>query len=1450
MTRQKTATLLDKDRRTVRASNGQTEALAEPHSRSPTKRVRVVGIGASAGGLEAFTELLRHLPTDAGVAYVLVQHLDPTHRSLLSELLARVTTLPVTEIQPKSRVEPDKIYVIPPNCVLELKDGILRLAPRKKNGGPARSIDHFLKSLAEDQAEEAIAVILSGAGSDGAQGLKAVKAVGGLTFAQDERSAKYNSMPRSAAATGCVDFVLPPEKIAAEIARFVRHPEATKGRAAANARRRGQPNGDAAARWAQRLATKTSWPAAPADTNLRKIFLQLRAKTGTDFAFYKLSTIRRRLARRLQANKIKTLEGYGRFLREHPAEVDVLYQDLLIGVTSFFRNPLSFEILKRKVFPRLVRNHSGSDALRVWVAGCSTGQEAYSIAMAYSEFMEQSPTQVPIQIFATDLNAVTLDKARSARYTRAQMEGVSAKRLSRFFTIEDGHYRVQKGIRDMVVFAQHNLITDPPFTRVELITCRNVLIYLEAALQQKILPTFHYALKPEGILWLGSSEAVGQFATLFATLEKTHRIYVRKPAASWLRVDRPPVLPPTKRIAASFAPAPRAVEFSVLDAQKEADRVTLAKYTPASVLIDEELNILQFRGETGTYLVLPSGKATFNLLKMAREGLAIHLQKVVQRARKENRVARERGVRFGRGRLVNLEAVPLRNLKAPCFLVLFDKPPRAMRGRKAEGPLSRNGHGGRARVENAESRQEVTELREQLHSIQEEHETAVEELQASNEEVQSSNEELQSLNEELETSNEELESANEELTTLNEELATRNAELRESEQRLREQAQLLDMAPLLVRSPKDRIIVWSGGAEAMYGFTSEEAIGQTSHLLLNTHFYEPLEQVQAKLSRDGHWEGEVQHRRKDGRLIDVATKWVAHRDNDKKLRAILEVNTDITARKEAERALRASEEFNRSVLESSPDCIMVLDTGARIIFVTSGGQCLMEIEDTAAHTNRYWPAGWEGESRVRAEEAIREALAGRTGRFRGLCRTARGTPRWWDATVSPVFGPNEKPDKLLTVARDITSDVNAERARLQQARLHALRADISVTLLEAGELRATLRKICGHLIEHLDAAVARIWTLEDPGQVLELQASAGPVTPTDREHARVNVGESTVGRIALTRKPHLTNHFQNDPDLRDAEWAEAENIVAFAGYPLVVSGTVAGVVEIFAREPLAVSLVEELSFAANSVAQYVQRTWAEASRSKAQERLNRYAEDLERSVVERTTTLKQTIGELEAFSYSVSHDLRTPLRAMEGYSRALLAECGATLQPQWRGYLERISRGAQRLDRLILDVLAYSRLSRTEFTAQPIDLDKLITDIVEQYPQFEAAKAHIEIKPPLLPVLGHTALLTQCISNLLGNAIKFVKRGAEPKVKVWTEPIEDGVRLCVEDNGIGIAPQHRDRIFQIFGRVHGDKEYEGSGIGLAVVKRAVERMGGTVDFESELGRGARFWIDLPAEPVS
>ncbi|HVS53324.1 MAG TPA: chemotaxis protein CheB [Opitutaceae bacterium] len=1567
------------------------------HAPARSKSIlRVVGIGASAGGLEAFTELLQHLPADRDVAYVLVQHLDPTHPSLLTELLAKTTTLPVREITDRTLVEGGQVYVIPPNCDLSIQARVLQLAPRDKSAGPARSIDHFLQSLAADRQGAAVGVILSGAGSDGALGIKAIKEAGGITFAQDNDTAKYDSMPRSAVGTGCVDFVLPPAKIGGEIARLLARPGRTKRRAADNARaRRNAPRSREAAAGG---ATRMAWPAAPEDADLRKIYLLLRTRTGTDFSLYRINTIRRRLARRMSLHKLKGLDAYARFLREHPAELDALYHDFLINVTSFFRNPGVFDTLKKKIFPRLVKNGARSDAIRVWVAGCSTGQEPYSLAMAYTEFAEQSGQHLPIQIFASDLNSSVLDLARSGRYTPAQVQGVSAARLQRFFTRENEFYRVQKSIRDMVIFAQQNLLTDPPFTRVDLISCRNLLIYLEPALQQKIIPAFHYALKTGGVLVLGTSESVGQFATLFEPFEKSQKIYFKKPATTFLRYERPPAVPlPRPRPA---GPVNASVEFSALDAFREADRLTLAKYAPVSVLVAEDGEILQFRGDVQRYLELPAGKASFQLLKMARPGLALPLQRAFERAKRDHKIVRERGLRLDRRQgTVNLEIVPLKNLKARCFLVIFERgatkpkpellldgaPPRNGHG-NGNGNGNGNGHdhNGNGR-ELTHLRQEYADTREHLATLQEQHDTSVEELQASNEEVQSANEELQSLNEELETSNEELESANEELTTLNEELATRNTELRESEQRLREQAQLLELAPVLVRSPKDRIIFWNRGAEKLYGFTKEEALGQTSHLFLGAQFPEPLEKIEKELHRRGQWDGEIFHRRKDGHVICVSSQWVLHHDVNNKVRAILEVNTDVTARRQAERALRDSEEFNRRVLESSPDSIKVLDLAGRIVFVSPAGVRLMEMRDAKACANAYWPDLWENGDRAEAERAYRAALSGETVRFRGLCFTVKRTPKWWDVVVQPVLGAAGRPEKLLVVKRDITAQRAADVAREDEARFAALRAEIALAVARNAETRPVLQEIVEILRRQLDAAAVHIWIAESG--MLALRAASDLAAPPRRVPRALE-------RIAAQREPHVINEAARElAGVGEADWLKRERIVAFAGLPIAFSDRATGIVGIYGRRPFEPRVVKELELSVDAIGQFIHRKAVETERSsllqeamaaraevellnetgraiaaeidlarlsqavieaatklaKAEfgafsyatagpdgvtthsalaglsretaaqlprfdepaatvngagaalaERLRvqsllhvpvvsragetigallfghskpeafgererrlaanlaaqagiamdnaRLVEELERKVVERTARLQETISELQAFSYTVSHDLRAPLRAMQSYAQVLLEDCASELSDSAKEYLSRIENAGVRLDRLIQDVLTYSRITRSQIATEPLDLEKLITDIMHQYPMLQPPAADIRIVGPLPRVQAEQSTTTQCLSNLLGNAVKFVPPGRKPHIVVRAERHDQRVRVWVEDNGIGIEPKDQERIFKMFERVNDSNRYEGTGIGLAIVRKAIERMGGQVGVESQPGAGSRFWLDFhPAE---
>jgi two-component system CheB/CheR fusion protein len=1421
----------------------KTTSKRRPAAKSANK---IIGIGASAGGLEAFTELLRSLPLDADVAYVLVQHLDPSHRSLLSELLSKATRLQVREITDRTSVEANQIYVIPPNCDLAIARGVLKLSPRAKTGGPARSIDNFLTSLAMDQKSNAIAVILSGAGSDGAQGLKAVKTAGGITFAQDDRTAKYDSMPRAAIATGCVDFVLAPPDIAKELARVVLTPNRIRSRAAANAKRRRSQNGSSRVRFGRRAAASQvplSWPMLPEDPDLRRIFQLLRTKTGLDFTFYKSSTVRRRLARRLALNKVKELDDYAKILRRDPAELEGLHQDLLINVTSFFRNPAVFETLKRKIFPKLVKNLSGADTLRMWVAGCSTGQEAYSLAMAYAEFAETAEENVPIQIFASDVNGAVLEFARAGCYSKPEVSMVGNKRLQRFFTPEEGRYRVQKSIRDLVIFAQHNLLQDPPFTRVDLITCRNMMIYFESALQQKIIPAFHYALKPDGFLVLGSSESIGQFHNLFNTLEKTHRVYSKKPASNWPRFDRPPSILPGKT--GVIHHSRHAVEVSAADVQKEADRLVLQKYSPPGVLINGEGEVLQFRGDMTHYLNLPTGKATFQIMKLAKDSLVIALERAVAKAKRENRAVREKDVCVDSRRgLVDIEVVPLK-LKAQCYLVLFEKseprqtltlPATSRKGVRAVNESRQLG----------ELKQELTSTRDHLHSLQEEHDTSIEELQASNEEVQSANEELQSLNEELETSNEELESANEELTTLNEELATRNAELRETEMRLREQAQLLEMAPLLARSPKDRIVLWSRGAEQMYGYTADEAIGQTAHILLATQTDEPIQKIQARLQAEGHWAGEVTHRRKDGIVLHVATQWVVQTDDQKKIRAVLEVNTNISERKAAEKALTESEEFNRTVLDSSPDCIKVLDLDGRIVYVNPSGRRLVEAGDSEVYNKPYWPGLWEGEAREAAEKVYRSALEGKGGKFVGFRATPRGTPKWWDVVVRPIAGEDGRTERLLAVMRDITEDRAEQVAIADRARMAVLRAEVAMETTSDSSMQPVLQQVSEALLKRLELALVRVWSLESGSDMLVLQSSAGIYTDIGGSESQVPIGISTIGRAAENRKICIDNNIKNNGQRFEGDWPQNEELSSFGAYPLIVGDGIVGMLAVYGRASLSEAMANELVLASRVLAQFIQRKQSEEKLRSAQDELSRYTGTLEKLTEERTASLREVVQQMEEFSYTISHDLRAPVRAMKGYANALLEDYGGKLDSTGREYLERIARSGDRMDRMIREVLTYSRLARCEIEVQPVSLDALVREIVQQYPAIQSSGGEIEIADQLDNVVGHEPSLTQVLSNLLSNACKFVAPKATPRCKVWTERNNGHVRLYVRDNGIGIKPEHQHRLFGMFERVHPESQYEGTGIGLAIVRKAMERMGGQVGMESDGVHGSQFWIQLPA----
>ncbi|MBK7696777.1 MAG: PAS domain-containing protein [Saprospiraceae bacterium] len=724
----------------------------------------VVAIGASAGGLEAMMELLKYLPPDTGMAFIYVQHLSPDHKSMLTEILSKKTKMKVQEIDDMDKIKPDNVFVIPYNKGIEVTDGHIKLIQRSERS-TAVSIDILFSSLAHAQKERVIGIVLSGSASDGTVGIKDIKHEGGLTFAQDD-TAKFTSMPHSAIAAGAIDFVLSPKEIALELARLSNHPFVKVKNSKANS---------------EDLIENSN-------PDLKIILSQLFKTTGVDFSAYKMNTIKRRIIRRMLLYKISTLKDYSKLLTQKNEEIDILYQDLLINVTSFFRDTDVHKYLKITLFPKLLKRKAAGESLRVWVPACATGEESYSIAMMFLEIKESQGSDIPIQIFATDLSEQAIRKARGGVYTKQELETVSPKRIQRFFTKAEGHFRVNKTVRDMCVFAQHNLLSDPPFSRLDFVSCCNLLIYFDIAALKKALRTFHYALNNDGYLMLSKSENINQSTQLFTSANKKYKIFSRKINSDTQRL--PELSPRFAQQSAFESSVPtvdqnrttKNISINTQGLDDAIDQVLVAEFMPASVVINYQMEIVQFRGTTDLFLTHPKGKATFNILKMARPEIAFELRNAISKVIKTKGRVRKSGIELKINsliKIVSFEIVPLKiEWNEPLLLILFTEHEQAeiyvqqAAGRNSTSPLKER------RILKLEQQLAAAQA-DALSSLQE-HKAFAEELQSAHEEVVSSNEELQTVNEELETSKEEIESANEELTTTNQEMQTRIDLLNES----------------------------------------------------------------------------------------------------------------------------------------------------------------------------------------------------------------------------------------------------------------------------------------------------------------------------------------------------------------------------------------------------------------------------------------------------------------------------------------------------------------------------------------------------------------------------------------------------------------------------------------------------------------------------------------------
>ncbi len=740
---------------------------------SPTPGFPIVGIGASAGGLAAFEEFFSAMPADAdpGMAFVLVQHLAPDHKSLLTDLIQRYTRMEVREVKDGMTVHPNCAYIIPPNRDMAFLNGALQLMEPTAPRGQRLPIDFFFRSLAQDQHNRAICIVLSGTGSDGTLGIRAIKGEGGMVMAQTPGSTEYDGMPRSAIATGLVDYELPPAEMPAQLISYA-------------AQMFGNP------------PRKPLYQAPTTENALKKIFVLLRVHTGHDFSLYKPTTIRRRIERRMAVHQIETIESYVKYMQQAPPEIEALFRDLLIGVTNFFRDPEAFAALEETVIPQLFTGRPADALIRVWVPGCSTGEEAYSIAIILRERIEALRQNFKLQVFATDIDSQSIANARTGLYPASIAADISQQRLARYFTPEgDGSmYRIHKSIRDILIFSEQDLIKDPPFSKLDLISCRNLLIYMGSDLQKKIIPLLHYALNPGGYLFLGTSEAVGDFGELYITLDRKNKLYRRKADLLGMqRVAFARFLPPMTGLDGTTAKTTtKSTATAKLPVRELTEQALLQEVAPVGALVMTNGDILYLHGRTGMYLEPAPGEAgVSNILKMAREGLRRELTVALHKAAETKETIRHPGVRVktnGHFAAVNVIVRPVTagtgtTKDAPLFLVVLDEvtAPEDVHVVQSDvnaAAISANAEGTDAQPdEGADANRQIAVLKQELRSKEEYLQNTNEELETANEELKSTNEEMQSVNEELQSTNEELETSKEELQSVNEELATVNAEL-------------------------------------------------------------------------------------------------------------------------------------------------------------------------------------------------------------------------------------------------------------------------------------------------------------------------------------------------------------------------------------------------------------------------------------------------------------------------------------------------------------------------------------------------------------------------------------------------------------------------------------------------------------------------------------------------
>ena len=1329
----------------------------------------VVGIGASAGGLEALVEFFDSSRSDTGMAFVVIQHLPPTRESMMADILSKHTAMSVEQVEDGMAVQRNHVYVIRPGHTLTIHDGRLHLGEPLEARGHQRPVDDFFRSLAMEQRERAVCVILSGMGSNGTAGAQMVKAVGGVCVAQDPESAKFASMPRHLIDAGFSDYILRPADMPEALARYAAHPYSKGGKGGV---------AEPLPRRDQKVMTE--------------ILAVLRSRVRHDFSGYKRPTVVRRIQRRMGLSRVTQLADYAKLLRQTPGEATALADDLMIHVTGFFRDPLAWEALRQQVIAPLVAERADGATVRCWVTACSSGEEAYTLGMLLLEAADGAGKQLDVKIFATDMAERSLAHARAGIYPGGIESEIAPERLARFFEKEDANYRVRRDLREAVVFAPQNVLQDPPFSRMDICTCRNLLIYLESDVQRRVLALLHFGLVNGGTLFLGTSETLGTAEALFEAVDKRHRIYRRVGA------NRPGLLefgsaPPSLLAAAGGSAAGGVVAQGVegraarMSVTYLTQRLLLERYTPPAVVVDRDMRIVYFHGRTEPYLDQPRGEPTRDLMQLAREPVRGPIRTALFAAfdRNEEGVARDGTITAedGSTKRVTVHATPLEpRAGGHLFLLSFEEqpepPPLAV---TAAGPAGTE----------AALRQELDRTRGDLEATVSALQAANEEMKASNEEVTSINEELQSTNEELETSKEELQSLNEELTTVNAQLQAKMEELQATTSDLDSLLSSTDIAVIFL-DPQFRVRRFTPAVRDLVDLIAAD-VGRPLRDL-NRKFEDPQlsDDAQAVIERLVPVEREVAS--DSGRWY--SRRALPYRTSDNRINGVVLTFVDITDRRRADAAMRDSEQRLRRVIEINTVGILFVDVAGPVDdandeFLRMTGYTREDVLAGRLRWDTFTPPEWMPRARAAFEEM---AATGRIGPYEKQYRRRDGTLAWGLFAGTSLGG-----GKVVEVVVDVSERYRA--AGQLQLSAERIRMAVEVTQMGFWELNPRTR------IDTFDETHNRIMGLPVDRRTAPIAEAIDRLHPDDRDRFTAALDGAIASGSDLTIQFRVV--WPDGSVHHVAKYGRTIDDPTDAGGRRMV-GTV---VDVTAR------VTAELAREQQLAQEQAGRAEAEAA-SEAKDQ----------------------------FLASVSHELRTPLSAILLWAKMLRTP--SVTDAQRTEGLEAIARSAESQRELIEDLLDTSRIvtGKLRLHLRAFEMATLVREAIDGLrPAADAKRVSLEVTVgrSVDSVLADPDRLRQVLWNLLSNAVKFTP--ANGRVDVDVQRHGDEVELTVSDTGRGISAANLPHVFERFWQADAAaRQNKGLGLGLSIAKQLVELHGGTIEVASDgPGKGTTFRCRLP-----